>query len=58
MGMAASQARLLTLTARLSDLELRAQTISNSKIRLSMNSAEAAEEYANALDQQKLTVKT
>jgi len=58
MGLAASQCRLLNLTARLSDLELRAQTISNSKIRLSMESADAAEEYADALDHEKLTFKT
>lgn len=58
MGMSASQARLLTLTARLSDLELRAQMISNSKIRLSMESETAAETYADALDQTKLSLLT
>lgn len=56
MGMAASQCRLLNLTSRLSDLELRAQTVSNSKIRLSMNSERAATEYTDALNKQKLEV--
>lgn len=58
MGLAASQARLLSLTARLSDLELRAQQISNSKIRLSMEGTEASEEYLRALDKERLTIKT
>lgn len=50
MGMSASQARLLSLTARMSDLELQAQSISNSKIRLADESAEASREYSAALD--------
>lgn len=56
MGLSASQARLLTLTSRLSDLELQAQQISNSKIRLSMQSAQVAEDYADALNKQDLTI--
>jgi hypothetical protein len=56
MGMSASQARLLTLTARLSDLELQAQTISNDKIRLSMQSEQASMDYSDALNKSKLTV--
>jgi hypothetical protein len=58
MGMAASQCRLLCLTARLSDLELKAQTISNSKIRLSMASEKAATEYTAALNKEDLTLLT
>lgn len=58
MGLSASQARLLSLTARLSDLELRAQQVSNSKIRLAMEGAEASEEYERALDKEELYVKT
>lgn len=58
MGLSASQARLLTLTARMSDLELRAQQISNSKIRLAVQGEQIAKDYANALDKQKLTVLT
>lgn len=56
MGMSASQARLLSLTARLSDLEFQAQSISNSKIRLADESAQASTDYARALDKQKYTV--
>ncbi|MFA7658672.1 MAG: hypothetical protein WCY19_04500 [Candidatus Gastranaerophilaceae bacterium] len=56
MGMSASQCRLLSLTARLSDLELSAQSISNSKIRLSQRSEDIAREYSDALDKEKLTV--
>jgi len=58
MGLSASQARLLNLTARLSDLELHAQQISNSKIRLAMNGAEASEEYERALDKEELFIRT
>lgn len=50
MGMAASQARLLTLTARLSDNELRSQTINNAKMRLATESSQASENYINALN--------
>lgn len=56
MGMSASQCRLLSLTARLSDLEYQAQSIDNAKIRLSDNAEDAANEYSAALDLQKLTV--
>lgn len=56
MGLSASQARLLTLTARLSDLELNAQQISNSKIRLAMESSQISEDYANALDKKELSI--
>jgi len=50
MGMAASQARLLTLTARMSDNELRSQTINNAKMRLATQSSQASEAYINALN--------
>lgn len=56
MGMSASQARLLSLTARLSDLELRAQEISNSKIRLADESQHASDNYTKALDKQLMSV--
>lgn len=58
MGMSASQARLLTLTARLSDLELKAQQISNNKIRLAMDSEKVAKDYSDALDKEKITLIT
>jgi len=56
MGMSASQARLLTLTARMSDLELQMQQISNSKIRLAMKTAEVAADYSEALNRKSLSV--
>lgn len=58
MGMSASQARLLTLTSRLSDLELKAQQISNNKIRLAMDTEQVSKDYAAALDKEKLTILT
>lgn len=56
MGMSASQARLLSLTARMSDLEFRAQNIQNSKIRLSDESEGISRAYSDALNKEKLTV--
>lgn len=50
MGMAASQARLLTITARLADNELRSQTINNAKMRLATQSSQASETYISALN--------
>lgn len=55
MGMAASQARLLTITARLADNELRSQTINNAKMRLAAQSALASENYINALNNATMT---
>lgn len=56
MGLAASQARLLFLTRRLSDLELRAEVISNAKIRLADQSTDASKEYTRELDRKKFQV--
>lgn len=50
MGMAASQARLLTITARLADNELKSQSINNAKMRLATQSSQASEKYINALN--------
>lgn len=50
MGMAAGQARLLSITARLTDNELRSQTITNSKLRLADQSSAASQEYMDALN--------
>jgi len=50
MGVSANQARLMTLTARLHDLELRAQQISAVKMQLSMQSQSAATEYSSNLN--------
>lgn len=54
MGMSASQARLLSLTTRLTNNEFRAQTITNSKLRLADKSTEASQEYMGALNSQKM----
>lgn len=54
MGMAASQARLLSITTRLSDNELRSQLINNQKIRLATESAKASERYVAALNNTKM----
>lgn len=56
MGLSASQARLLSLTSRLSALELKAQSISNAKTRLSNEGTAASNAYSQALDNQKMTV--
>ncbi|MBR1424599.1 hypothetical protein IJ579_03450 [bacterium] len=50
MGLAASQARLLSLTSRMADNELRSQTINNAKMRLAAESSAASETYLNALN--------
>lgn len=54
MGMSASQARLLSITTRLTNNEFNAQTITNSKLRLAQKSAEVSDEYMDALNIQKL----
>lgn len=52
--MSASQARLLSITTRLTNNEFRAQTITNSKLRLAEKSEEASAEYMDALNSQTL----
>ncbi len=54
MGLAASQARLLSITSRISDNELRAQLINNQKMRLSADSSKVSEYYINALNKTNL----
>ncbi len=54
MGLAASQARLLSITSRISDNELRAQLINNQKMRLSSESSQVSENYINALNKTNL----
>ena len=56
MGMAAGQARLLSITARMSDNELRAQIINNNKLRLATDSSRASETYIQALNNAKLMI--
>ena len=54
MGLAASQARLLSITSRISDNELRAQLINNQKMRLATESSQVSENYISALNKSKL----
>lgn len=54
MGMAAGQARLLSITTRMSDNELRAQIINNDKMRLASESSRVSENYVAALNESEL----
>ena len=58
MGLAAGQARLLSITARLTDNENSAQALSYSKQRLADQAEQVNAEYIAALDATKLTVLT
>jgi len=58
MGMAASQARLLSITARLTDNEQSGQAISYAKERLANQTDQLNAEYNNALAATKFTVLT
>jgi hypothetical protein len=50
MGMSGSQARLLALTSRLSDVELRAQQLQSEKLALATQKDELYQKYCDALD--------
>jgi len=50
MGLAASQARLLSITSRMADNELRAQLINNAKMRLTEDTQKASDKYISALN--------
>ena len=54
MGLAASQARLLTITARKADCEFQSMTLSHQKLALSRNMEAVSEEYQKALSATKL----
>ena len=54
MGLSASQARLLSITQRLSDNELHSEILANSKMRLADESIIAKNNYLNALNSTKL----
>lgn len=56
MGMAASQARLLTITARLHDVEYAAQSIQHAKSQLATQSDQVYNDYLAALDATTMTV--
>ena len=57
MGMAASQARLLTITSRIHDVEYQAQSIQNAKIQLATQQDQVYQKYLDALDEHTLTIK-
>lgn len=54
MGLAAGQARLLTITARKSDCEYESMRLSHQKIALSRELSDLSNEYQNSLNQTKL----
>ncbi len=54
MGLAAGQARLLSITARKSDCEFRSMSLSHQKISLARQLSDLSNEYQNSLDQTKL----
>jgi len=56
MGMAASQGRLLALTARMHDIELRAQYLESQKLSLATQQDAAYQKYCDALDATKIQV--
>ena len=58
MGLSASQARLLSITSRLSDNELRSQTITTAKMHLSNRTTEASAAYMDALSSTNLLFTT
>ena len=50
MGLSSSQARLLSITARITDNEYKSQRLTNSKLSLTRRSEEARTDYINALN--------
>nr|QGT49816.1 hypothetical protein Melaina855_2030 [uncultured Candidatus Melainabacteria bacterium] len=54
MGLAASQARLLTITARKADAEFQSMALSHQKLALSRNMEQISTEYQNSLNATKL----
>ena len=54
MGLAAGQARLLTITARKSDCEYESMRLSHQKIALARELSDLSNEYQNSLNQTKL----
>ncbi len=58
MGMSSSQARLLSLTARMHDIEYKAQRIEAQKLQLANDSSRVYEDYIRALDATKIQYKS
>ena len=54
MGMASSQARLLTLTARMHQIEYKAARIEAQKLQLANDTRRVYEDYLDALDMSKI----
>ena len=57
MGLAASQARLLNLTARMHDIEYKAQNLQSQKLQMANDSTGVYKEYEAALNEQKVQLK-
>ena len=58
MGLAASQARLLNLTARMHDIEYKAQNLEAQKLQMANESDQVYSEYETALNATKIQFKT
>ena len=58
MGMAASQARLVCITARIHDVEYQAQSIQNAKVQLATQEDAVYQEFLNAQNATTLTINT
>ena len=58
MGLAASQARYLALTARKSDLEFQSQTINTRRIQLAYRTAEIAQAYSEGMNNKQIMMST
>lgn len=58
MGLAASQARLLNLTARMHDIEYKAQNLEAQKLQMANESDQVYSEYEDALNATKIQFKT
>ena len=58
MGLSASQAKLLSITSRLSDNELRSQTITSAKMALANKTTAASRKYIDALNSTNLIYST
>ena len=57
MGLASSQARLLNLTARMHDIEYKAQNLEAQKLQMANESRQVYQEYEDALNKQKVQFK-
>ena len=58
MGLSSSQARLLTLTSRMHDIEYKAAKLEAQKLQMANESRKAYEDYLVALDATKIQLKT